>query len=187
MHPQAKARKDLPADKQYLQTRDVPCLPHPSSDASLGEERIIEEDGDEDGGWVEAGGMDSAEPELGGGGGAAVGDGGDDDGVPEIGGGDGAAGGGGGGAAAATAADDDDDDDDDDDVPELDEFDYDEAAVADNDPASAPTPAAGTAAEAENVVKTRTYDISVTYDAHYSTPRVWLFGYVLFSLGVFEG
>ena len=26
-------------------------------------------------------------------------------------------------------------------------------------------------------VKTRTYDISITYDKFYSTPRVWLFGY----------
>lgn len=26
-------------------------------------------------------------------------------------------------------------------------------------------------------VKTRTYDISITYDLYYKTPRVWLFGY----------
>eukprot|EP00055_Hartaetosiga_balthica_P015991 m.98522 g.98522 ORF g.98522 m.98522 type:complete len:318 (-) comp9014_c7_seq4:3953-4906(-) len=28
-----------------------------------------------------------------------------------------------------------------------------------------------------NTIKTRVYDISITYDAHYSTPRVWLYGY----------
>jgi len=29
----------------------------------------------------------------------------------------------------------------------------------------------------ENVVKTRTYDISICYDQFHQTPRVWLFGY----------
>eukprot|EP00162_Nutomonas_longa_P001904 comp12483_c0_seq1/m.16386 comp12483_c0_seq1/g.16386 ORF comp12483_c0_seq1/g.16386 comp12483_c0_seq1/m.16386 type:complete len:264 (-) comp12483_c0_seq1:24-815(-) len=28
-----------------------------------------------------------------------------------------------------------------------------------------------------SVVKTRTYDISITYDKYYQTPRMWLFGY----------
>jgi ubiquitin-like-conjugating enzyme ATG3 len=27
------------------------------------------------------------------------------------------------------------------------------------------------------ILKTRTYDISITYDKYYQTPRVWLFGY----------
>ena len=140
---------------------------------ALGEERIVEDDDGD--GWVEAaGGADDfacgeAGPAVGGGGG------GDDD-VPEV--DDGSGGGGsGGGGAAADAAGDDDDDDDDSDVPSLDEFDYDEAAVADDDPAAMPAQPADATAKDENVVKTRTYDISVTYDAHYSTPRVWLFGY----------
>jgi len=173
---EGKQRKDLPADKQYLQTRDVPCLPHPSS-AVLGEERIVEdEDGD---GWVEAGGGDDFGGGAEDGGGPAVGGGGGggDDDVPEVG-EDGTTVTSGGGAAAAPAVEEDDDDgDDDSDVPSLDEFDYDEAAVADDDPASMPAQPADAAAKDENVVKTRTYDISVTYDAHYSTPRVWLFGY----------
>ncbi len=39
-------------------------------------------------------------------------------------------------------------------------------------------PAAGAmAADDEHVVQTRTYDVMITYDVHYSTPRVWLFGY----------
>jgi len=29
----------------------------------------------------------------------------------------------------------------------------------------------------DNIVKTRTYDLSITYDKYYRTPRVWLFGY----------
>eukprot|EP01097_Dermamoeba_algensis_P002552 TRINITY_DN2014_c0_g4_i2.p1 TRINITY_DN2014_c0_g4~~TRINITY_DN2014_c0_g4_i2.p1 ORF type:complete len:160 (-),score=6.75 TRINITY_DN2014_c0_g4_i2:75-554(-) len=28
-----------------------------------------------------------------------------------------------------------------------------------------------------NVLKTRTYDVSITYDKYYRTPRIWLFGY----------
>ena len=32
-------------------------------------------------------------------------------------------------------------------------------------------------AAATNVVATRTYDLSITYDKYYQTPRVWLFGY----------
>ncbi|CAK0889167.1 unnamed protein product [Prorocentrum cordatum] len=28
-----------------------------------------------------------------------------------------------------------------------------------------------------NVVQTRTYDLSITYDKYYQTPRLWLFGY----------
>jgi len=29
----------------------------------------------------------------------------------------------------------------------------------------------------DNILKTRTYDLSITYDKYYQTPRVWLFGY----------
>lgn len=129
----------------------------------LGEERIVEdEDGD---GWVEAGGGDDFGGGAEDGGGPAVGGGGGggDDDVPEVG-EDGTTVTSGGGAAAAPAVEEDDDDDDDDsDVPSLDEFDYDEAAVADDDPASMPAQPADAAAKDENVVKTRTYDISVTY------------------------
>mmetsp|Transcript_1837 Transcript_1837/g.2104 ORF Transcript_1837/g.2104 Transcript_1837/m.2104 type:complete len:326 (+) Transcript_1837:197-1174(+) len=32
-------------------------------------------------------------------------------------------------------------------------------------------------AEDDNLVKTRTYDLSITYDKYYQTPRVWLYGY----------
>jgi len=31
--------------------------------------------------------------------------------------------------------------------------------------------------EEDMIVKTRTYDISITYDKYYQTPKVWLFGY----------
>lgn len=66
-----------------------------------------------------------------------------------------------------------------------------DAALAEEDPAA--RPAGGTAplfgglgdgdgyvvAEAPdaNIVRTRTYDLSITYDKYYQTPRLWLFGY----------
>lgn len=69
-------------------------------------------------------------------------------------------------AAAPTAVDDDDDDDGP--VPDMDDF-----KVADNlvkaDQATLSTE--------DNVLMTRTYDISITYDLYYKTPKVWLYGY----------
>jgi ubiquitin-like-conjugating enzyme ATG3 len=29
----------------------------------------------------------------------------------------------------------------------------------------------------DNIVRTRTYNLSITYDKYYQTPRVWLFGF----------
>lgn len=29
----------------------------------------------------------------------------------------------------------------------------------------------------DNILKTRTYDLTISYDKYYQTPRVWLFGY----------
>jgi len=31
--------------------------------------------------------------------------------------------------------------------------------------------------EEDNVLLTRTYDLSITYDLYYQTPKIWLFGY----------
>ena len=62
--------------------------------------------------------------------------------------------------------DDDDDDDDDDEIPDLDDFDPD---LVDEDIA--------TLQDEDTILKTRTYDISITYDKYYRTPRIWLFGY----------
>ncbi|KAJ1801267.1 E2-like enzyme [Coemansia sp. RSA 2399] len=59
--------------------------------------------------------------------------------------------------------------------------------VEDNDPAAGVGAGAGAkepsaAAESQDasedkILRTRTYDISITYDKYYQTPRVWLFGY----------
>ncbi|KAJ2156079.1 E2-like enzyme [Coemansia sp. RSA 552] len=73
------------------------------------------------------------------------------------------------------------------DIPDLDDelggFD----AVEDNDPAAstantgaegaAAAAAAGGSDDGDKILRTRTYDLSITYDKYYQTPRVWLFGY----------
>mmetsp|Transcript_10199 Transcript_10199/g.15003 ORF Transcript_10199/g.15003 Transcript_10199/m.15003 type:complete len:245 (+) Transcript_10199:106-840(+) len=35
----------------------------------------------------------------------------------------------------------------------------------------------GTNDEDDNIIKVRTYDLSITYDKYYQTPRVWMMGY----------
>ena len=43
---------------------------------------------------------------------------------------------------------------------------------------AAPAPAAAAAAAAtSSILRTRTYDLSITYDKYYQVPRMWLFGY----------
>ena len=43
------------------------------------------------------------------------------------------------------------------------------------DEAAAPTPSSFT--KGDNIMKVRTYDLSITYDKYYQTPRVWMIGY----------
>ncbi|KAL0490689.1 autophagy-related protein ATG3 [Acrasis kona] len=62
------------------------------------------------------------------------------------------------------------DDDDDDDIPDIND-DLDDDDVEEEDVAALPSK------EQDNILKTRTYDLSITYDLYYQTPRVWLFGY----------
>ena len=61
-----------------------------------------------------------------------------------------------------------DDDDDDDDIPDMDSYsnedNIDEAAVK-------------ATTNVDNLVSTRSYDISITYDNYYATPKMWLYGY----------
>lgn len=39
-------------------------------------------------------------------------------------------------------------------------------------------------ASADEILKTRTYDLHITYDKFYQTPRLWLYGYNEVSIGV---
>jgi len=92
------------------------------------------------------------------------------------------------GQPVAPAQNDDDDDDDDGDVMEFDDEDLmeEDPAVAPPQPLPQSNQAAAKAAPAEtamedgdddDVLRTRTYDLYITYDHFYRTPRVWLSGY----------
>eukprot|EP00053_Salpingoeca_punica_P005246 m.53298 g.53298 ORF g.53298 m.53298 type:complete len:298 (-) comp13149_c0_seq2:424-1317(-) len=133
-------RPDLPADKQFLQAKNVPSRERPS--VALDEMQVEDDD---DGGWMKT---NPAEEEE------AICDLGTGMQAVSLGG--------------QTAEEDDDEDMGD--IEDLDSFDYkaheDDVVVA-----------TATAADSTGVEATRTYDITITYDKFYSTPRVWLFGY----------
>lgn len=66
-----------------------------------------------------------------------------------------------------------------DDIPDMEE----EGLEGDvDDAAAAPTATSGPSAATEegknaNLLSVRTYDVMITYDKHYQTPRIWLYGY----------
>ena len=65
------------------------------------------------------------------------------------------------------------------DVPDMEDF-VDVAAEEEEDEASlfsAKKAAASAEALAAHILRTRTYDLSISYDKYYQTPRVWLHGY----------
>ncbi len=66
------------------------------------------------------------------------------------------------------------DDDDDGDIPDMDSY-----SNEDNVDDSAVPVAAGAAGGGgkDHLVQSRSYDISITYDNYYATPKMWLFGY----------
>lgn len=185
----SKARDFLPADKQYLLTRGVPCLRRATSlaytDADEDAERLLSFDestsGDKEEEWVQthAGrtARDTTDP-------VNISDipDADDHGsdhehqLPSISKGlsDLRLSSGQSSQAARGAA-----------VPDLDEIpDMEEEGLegAIDDAAAAPTATAGPSKANDedskaNLLQVRTYDVMITYDKHYQTPRIWLFGY----------
>lgn len=153
----ANLRPFLPPDKQFLLTRNVPCQHRASSLMSGADDEmaVAGEDGEEE--WVSA----HASHTPAGAGGAT-----DDDDVPDL--GDDMAGMSLGGAAAGSAAaagrsssaaaDAEDG---------LEE----ELGLEPDDPCALPTSAA------DNIVRSRTYDVSISYDKYYQCGRIWLYGY----------
>ena len=177
----AKARPFLPPNKQFLLTKNVPCQKRASSLAiGAHEERTVHMGGegergegdDDDEGWQVTHASRTAQPakeaeilDIGdavgqialGGGSSSAGSGG------------GGSGGGGGGAAAAAAA-----------ATSSAEGAL-EAAISgvsggDDDP-SALGDEDFEMDGFDAVLKTRTYDVSITYDKYYPCARVWLYGY----------
>lgn len=162
----SKARKELPADKQFLMTKGVPCFRREKTlgrDKKKVEERILFAD-DPDGGWVETHpDEDLRNP-------GAVAEKITDmnlDSPEKV-------------EKTVLQNDEDDDDDDDDDVEDMDDF-ANSGGLEDNDPATVKPselkPQTVTVDAAGEVMKTRTYDLFITYDMYYHTPRLWLIGY----------
>lgn len=60
---------------------------------------------------------------------------------------------------------------DDEDIPDMEEF-AEENNLVEPDPATVPT-----TEKDDTIVKQRRYDLTITYDKYYTTPKVWLFGY----------
>ncbi|SCQ16045.1 autophagy-related protein 3, putative [Plasmodium ovale] len=68
--------------------------------------------------------------------------------------------------------------DDDDEAVDINHFDIDNDVIKENDLAAIDNPGfCQKNAQNENVMNIRTYDVSITYDKYYETPRIWLFGY----------
>ena len=151
----AKRRSFLPEDKQYLVTRNVPCLKRAAAFEGMEDAAPdVELDGDE---WVATaeapnGGKDEDAVDM------SLAAGPEREGAAA-----GAALGGGGG------------EDSDDDIPDM--ADFEEADEEDDAAAAQPAPGGAGEVEEDSIVKTRTYDLSITYDKYYQTPRFWLIGY----------
>ncbi|XP_045762869.1 ubiquitin-like-conjugating enzyme ATG3 [Maniola jurtina] len=167
---EAKLRPYLPPDKQFLITRNVPCYRRCKQiEYCEDNEKVIEDEHDADGGWVdthhyESSGLPAVEEkvcemtlEA-----AETGD-----------------------SDAEEAPDNDDDDDADDDEAEdmenfqesglLDEVDPSTALSARKEPRATDKKPRQT--DGDEIVRTRTYDLHITYDKYYQTPRLWLIGY----------
>lgn len=149
----------LPADKQFLVTRGVPCYKRVAQVESIQDdlEAVVDAD-DPDGGWVDThhfAGAASQQIEQ----------------TMDI------------TAVAEEAADDDDDDDeDDDDAEDMEAFAS--SGMLDNDDettvmksVSTKDAAAVSSAGDDGILQTRTYDLNITYDKYYQTPRLWLMGF----------
>lgn len=153
----SKRKSYLPSEKQFLITRNVPCLRRAASieeeyEAAGGEVLLDDEDND---GWLATHGkpnetksdeeenlpsMESLEISK-------------KSSVKQI--------------SSNTGGEDDED------IPDMEEFkEYDN--IIETDPS---TYLVAHEPDDDNILRTRTYDISITYDKYYQTPRVWLTGY----------
>lgn len=159
---ESRIKSYLPKDKQFLITRNVPCSRRcKQMECSEKLEKLLEAD-DADGGWVDTHHYDPGSSSL-------------EEKVSEM-------------TLEASsssktenkvvAKEDNQDDDDDDDDEAVDMEEFEESGLLDEqDQAAAPAPVPEESNAEGEIVHTRTYDMHITYDKYYQTPRLWLCGY----------
>lgn len=163
-----KTKPYLPPDKQFLITKNVPCYKRcKQMEYRSEQELVLETDGDPDGGWVDTHHFsDSAHLED------KVTDMALEDKKTTC-------------TNNANGTDDDDDDDDDEEAADMEEFEesgmleQEDPSVVQSSrivPAEASSPGSSIGQGGE-ILQTRTYDLHITYDKYYQTPRLWLTGY----------
>ncbi|EFN54110.1 hypothetical protein CHLNCDRAFT_36301 [Chlorella variabilis] len=170
-----KARPFLPPTKQFLITRNVPCLRRAAAVEEYGEKEEQEVEADEEGeGWLTA---DQSSAGRAAAGTTTTNAEGFEE-IPDV--EEEAGGGEGGGVADAAAASASDGGaagpGGDEDVPDIDDLDLEDEEEED-EAALRPAPTAGGGGGEEHIVRTRTYDLLITYDKYYQVPRFWLIGY----------
>ncbi|XP_013415356.1 ubiquitin-like-conjugating enzyme ATG3 [Lingula anatina] len=170
---ESKIKPYLPREKQFLITKNVPCYRRVKQmDTHQEEHELVIETQDGDGGWVDT--HHFADTSVG-----QV-----QDAVAEM-----TLDSKGGASATASSGaqqgggDDDEDDGDDEEAEDMEAFEESGMLEAEDtatlDPATVQqeTEAASAGAGESGILQTRTYDLNITYDKYYQTPRLWLYGY----------
>ncbi|XP_057668145.1 ubiquitin-like-conjugating enzyme ATG3 [Diorhabda carinulata] len=160
---ESKAKSYLPKNKQFLITRNVPCSRrYEQMEYSREMEKLIESD-DADNGWIDTHHYDKEMSSV-------------ENKVSEM-------------TLESTKAEsmeeaalkdncDDDEDEDDEEAADMEEFE--ESGMLEDDQVAKviePVELKKNLDEDGEIVRTRTYDLHITYDKYYQTPRLWLTGY----------
>ncbi|XP_062521200.1 ubiquitin-like-conjugating enzyme ATG3 [Corticium candelabrum] len=166
---ESKTRSYLPKDKQFLVTKNVPCYKRCKyMEAMEVKERIIDE-GDDEGGWVETqfeqgdASVSTAQEKV-----ADMSIDGKTERATHT------------SVSGPLPVQDEGDDDDDEEAADMEEYEEKGLGEIEDDPASLQqitSMPSGAEAEGDTVLQTRTYDLNITYDKYYQTPRLWVFGY----------
>ncbi|XP_031287444.1 autophagy-related protein 3-like [Pistacia vera] len=157
----SKRKSYLPAEKQFLITRNVPCLRRAASieeeyEGAGGEVLVDNEDND---GWLATHGKPKDKLD-------------DDDNLPSM-------------EALEISMNSNVHQsisnhfggEEEEDIPDMAEYEESNSLI-EADPATLqPTYLVAHEPDDDNILRTRTYDVSITYDKYYQTPRVWLTGY----------